>query len=104
MQHCKHLSRQNMRPFSERLLLKYNENTVFFFKITQNKEKIPLEDCTFCHVKFGGCPYLLNKTLNKIYINQLRSCNPTNRRENIALFSTFSLQKPWFSSLSRTRP
>ena len=69
--------------FSELLLLKCNEISVFFFKITKNKIKCPffLEKSPFCYVMFGGCPYFLNKTLDKVDSNKLRSCNPTNRKK-----------------------
>ena len=55
--------------FSVFLLLKYNENNVLFSKITQNKVKGPffLTKCLFCYAMLGGCPYLLNKTLDKVY-------------------------------------
>ena len=61
---------------------------------TQNKVKGPfsLEKCPFCYVIIGGHPYFLNKTLDKVYNNQLRSCNPTNRKQYIALFSPHNIQ------------
>ena len=69
--------------FSELLLLKYNENAIFFFKITQNEVKAPffLEKSPFRCVTFGGFPYFLNETLDKVYSNQLRSCNPTYQKD-----------------------
>ena len=76
--------------FLELLLLKCNENAVLFFKITQDKVNglFFLEKCPFCNIVFGGCPYFLNKVLDKVCGNQYRSCNPTNRTKYITLFST----------------
>ena len=53
--------------FGEAAYLKCNENAVFFFKNTQNKEKGPLlfKKWSFCYA--DGCPYLLNKALDKVY-------------------------------------
>ena len=58
--------------FSELLLLRFNENVVFFFKITQNNVKD-----------------FLSKTLDKAYSNQLRCCNLTRRNKKyVTLIST----------------
>ena len=83
MQHEKHLIRQNLRPFFGTAPNDWNENPVFFFKITQNKVKSPffLDKCPFYYVMFGGCPYILNMTQDKAYNNQLRRFNPTNRKK-----------------------
>ena len=70
-------------PISELLLSKCNKNAVFFFKITQNKVKVLffLKKAPFRYAMFGGCPYSSNETLGKAYSNQLRSCNPKNRKK-----------------------
>ena len=61
--------------FSELFLLNYNENAIFFFKITQKNcrgtlflEKFPLH-----YVMFGGCPYFLSNTLDKVYSYRLKN-------------------------------
>ena len=38
-----------------------------------------IEKLYFCYVMFYDCPYFLSKTLDKVYSNQLKSCNSTNR-------------------------
>ena len=47
--------------FPDLLLLKCDENAVFFCKITQNKVKgsFFIEKCSFCYAIFGGCPNFL---------------------------------------------
>ena len=69
----------------ELLLLKCDENVVFFSKATQNKVRglFCLEKCPFYYVMFSGCLYFLNKTLDQVYSIKLRSCNPTNRKNYI---------------------
>ena len=72
--------------FSELLLIKCNENYFFHFKITQNKVKEPFFSKS---ALFVIMLYLeANKTLDKAYSNQLRSCNPSNRKKHITFFST----------------
>ena len=58
--------------FSEILFLKLNENAVPIFKITQNKLKVLffLEKYPFCYVMFRGCPYFVNKTVDKVDSNK----------------------------------
>ena len=76
--------------FPKLLLLKCNENVVFFSKTTQNKVKGPFfpENYPFCYVMFDGCPYFLNKTLDQVCSNKLRGSNPKNRAIYITLCST----------------
>ena len=67
--------------FWELLLSKNNENAAFIFKITQHKVKDPLFSfLAFCCVMIGGCPNVLNKNVDEVYSSQLRSYNPTNRK------------------------
>ena len=66
--------------FSELLGLKCDENSAFFFKITQmKKEFLFFENDTFRYVMIGGSPYVSNENLDKVYSNILTSCNPSNR-------------------------
>ena len=57
--------------FLELVLLKRNENGTIFLKISQYKVEslFFLEKCPSCYVIFGGCPYFLNRTLNKVCSN-----------------------------------
>ena len=64
--------------FLELSFLKCNGNAVFFFKNTRSKEKGPFLFEKLYFLSFGGCPYFLYKTLDKVYNKQLRSYNPTN--------------------------
>ena len=70
-------------------------------------KKCLMENFVFlCSVKMDGCPYFLNRTMEKVYSNQLRTCNPTNREKiyNTLLHSLKrSLQTPWPSSLSEAQ-
>ena len=73
-----------MRPFLELLLLKCNKNAVFYFKITQNKVK-----GLFFFLK--SVLIFMFKTLDKVYINQLKSYNPTNRKKHKTLLHSIAL-------------
>ena len=91
---------------SQLLFLKCNENVIFFSKTNKNKVKGPfiLKKCPFCYVMLGGCPDFLNKALDQVYSNKLKSCNSKGRKKYTLLHSiTFSLQKLWPCSLSRTQ-
>ena len=71
-------------PFSFSQLPKINQKSLF------------IEKCPFCYDIFEGCPYFLNKTLDKVYSAQLRSCNPTNKQTKNTNHSS-PLQNIWFA-------
>ena len=39
---------------------------------------------------FGGCPYFLNKALDKVYIKQLKTCDPANWKKYVTLFPSLT--------------
>ena len=47
-----------------------------YLKISVTKRKIPFRLETDIFVMFGGCPYFLNKALDKVYSKQLRNYDP----------------------------
>lgn len=52
-----------LENFSELLLLKYNENAVFVFSF----KLFFIEKWPFCYFMFIGYPYILEKSLDKVY-------------------------------------
>ena len=65
MEHDKRICSTSIFPSGP---LKCNKNASFSFKNTQNKENDPLLSeklSFFCYA--GGCPYFLNKALDKVY-------------------------------------
>ena len=67
--------------FSELLFLRWNKNAVF----KKNNQNKPLEKCLFCYFMFGSWPYFLNKTLHKVYDNQLRKRTEKNAYHSSSL-------------------
>ena len=63
-----YLGKMCIHFFSEMLHLKCNEHAVFFLEVTRNEVNgsFFLEKGPFCDVMFGGCPYFINKTLDKV--------------------------------------
>ena len=47
-----------------------------YLKISVTKRKIPFRLEIDIFVMFGGCPYFLNKALDKAYSKQLRKYDP----------------------------
>ena len=68
--------------FLELPFLKCNEDAVFLFKNTYNKEKQPflfeIDLKVVFFVMFGSCSYFINKALNRVYSKQLRSYDTAN--------------------------
>ena len=56
--------------------LKCNKDTVLIIR-----KRVPSCLKVIFFVMFGGCPSLLNKTLDKVYSKQLRSCDPANQEK-----------------------
>ena len=74
--HEKSLSRQNMCPLFGAAFLNLTKMLFSYLKISVTKKKIPFRLETDIFVMFGGCPYFLNKALDKAYSKQLRKYDP----------------------------
>ena len=49
-----------------------------YLKIPVVRKRVPFGVKEIFLVMFGGCPYFLNKALDKVYSKQLRSYDPAN--------------------------